>query len=275
MSASTGRVAGKVALVTGAGRGQGRAHAVALAAEGADVVICDVDGAVAGNMVKPATPEDLQETVAAIKQVRSDTRILSRVADVRDPAVMDDLAAEAVAELGGIDVVVANAGIINWGEFTDYPVELFQQVLDVNLTGVFNTCKATVPHLIEGGKGGSIVLISSAAGIKGQPFTPGYTAAKHGVVGLMRGLANELGRHSIRVNSIHPAGVKTAMSDVLGLFDLIVKYNTTMGPVFMNTLPTPVMPSEDISHAVIFLASDESRYVTGLELKVDLGMTNR
>jgi len=129
--------------------------------------------------------------------------------------------------------------------------------------------------MIEAGTGGSIVLISSSAGIKGQPFTPGYTAAKHGVVGLMKALANELGAHNIRVNSIHPAGVNTAMCDVPGLFNLIQKYATTMGPLFMNTLPTPFMPAEDISHSVVYLASDESRYVTGLELKVDFGMTNR
>ncbi|HQV57638.1 MAG TPA: SDR family oxidoreductase, partial [Ilumatobacteraceae bacterium] len=173
------------------------------------------------------------------------------------------------------DVVVANAGIFNWGEFTDYSVELFQQMIDVNLTGVFNTCKATVPHMIAGGNGGSIMMISSAAGIKGQPFTPGYTAAKHGLVGLMKALANELGTNSIRVNSIHPTGVLTKMTEESDLMHIIFKHAETMGPLFMNSLPVAMLDANEISNAVIYLASDESRYVTGLEFKVDAGMTIR
>ena len=269
------RCQGKVAFITGAGRGQGRSHAVRLAEEGADLILCDVPGAVEGNMVPPAAEGDLEETVAAVKQVRSDTRMLMRHADVRDPAALDDLAAEGVDELGKIDVVVANAGILNWGEFLDYSTETFQQTLDVNLTGVFNTCKATVPHIIAGGNGGSIIITSSAAGIKGQPFTHGYTSAKHGLVGLMRGLANELGHLSIRVNSIHPTGVETKMTEASGLMDVITKYAETMGPLFMNTLPVGMVDPVDISNAVVYLASDESRYVTGLELKIDAGMSIR
>ena len=270
-----GRLEGRVAFVTGAARGQGRSHAVRLASEGAHTVISDVCGAVDGNMVRASSEADLEETRRQIEGLDNGTKVLSRPVDVRDADALVQLAADAVEAFGGIDIVVANAGILNFAEFADYTTDLFTACLDTNLTGVFNTVKATVPHMIAAGKGGSVILVSSSAGIKGQPFTPGYTASKHGVVGLAKCLANELGEHSIRVNTIHPAGVETAMTDVPGLMDLIEKHATTLGPIFMNSLPVQMMQPSDTSNAVAFLASDEAQYITGLEMKVDLGTTIR
>ncbi|MCU1368106.1 MAG: short-chain dehydrogenase/reductase [Ilumatobacteraceae bacterium] len=269
------RLEGKVAFITGAARGQGRSHAVRLASEGAHVVISDICGPVDHNMIKPSSSEDLDKTLQAIADAAPGSKVISRQVDVRDADALIQLADDAVAELGGIDIVVANAGILNWAEVSDYTTEMFTAVIDVNLTGVFNTVRATVPHMIEAGRGGSVILISSAAGIKGQPFTLGYTAAKHGVVGICRGLANELGEHRIRVNSIHPSGVETAMGDAQGLMEIIMKHAETMGPLFMNSLPTLMADPSDISNAVAFLASDEAAMITGLQMKIDMGTTNR
>ncbi|MCU1396369.1 MAG: short-chain dehydrogenase/reductase [Ilumatobacteraceae bacterium] len=270
-----GRLDGKVAFITGAARGQGRSHAVRLASEGADLVISDICGPVEHNMIKPTSSDDFPKTLEAIAAAAPNARVVSRQVDVRDYAALEQLANDAVAELGAIDVVVANAGIINWGEVGDYTTDMFTAVIDTNLTGVFNTVRATVPHMIAAGHGGSIILVSSVAGLKGQPFTLGYTAAKHGVVGLCRGLANELGEHSIRVNSIHPSGVATAMGDAQGLMEVIMKHGATMGPLFMNTLPPLMADPSDISNAVAFLASDEAKMITGLQMKIDMGATNR
>ena len=269
------RVHGKVAFITGAARGQGRAFAVHLAREGADLILSDICAPVEGNRTRPTTPEDLEQTVADVRAARQDTRVVVRHADVRDPAALGDLAQAGIDELGGIDVVVANAGILNYGEFTDYSVEDFQACLDTNLTGVFNTCKATIPAMLAAGKGGSVIIVSSAAGLKGQAFTPGYTAAKHGLVGLANGLAAELGEHGIRVNTLHPAGVRTPMGEAEGLAKLIGEHAFTVGPTFMNTLPVQMMDPVDTAHAVVYLASDESRYVTGTQFRVDAGLSYR
>jgi SDR family mycofactocin-dependent oxidoreductase len=269
------RLQGKVAFITGAARGQGRTHAVRLASEGADLALSDICGPVAANMVATAEPSDLEETVRQVEALGLGTKILSRQVDVRDLPALEQFAADTVAELGGIDVVVANAGILAWAMLEDTTAEQFQGVLDVNLTGTFFTVKATAPYMIKQGRGGSIILISSSAGIKGQPFTLGYTAAKHGVTGLAKALANELGEYDIRVNSVHPAGVLTAMSDVPGLFSLITAKAETLGPIFMNTLPHPMMKPEEISATVAWLASDDSRMVTGTQVRVDLGTCNR
>ena len=267
------RLAGKVAFITGAARGQGRSHAIRLASEGADVAISDICAPVNGNMIPPATPEDLEETVRLVE--KTGQRVLARHVDVRDLAGLEAFAADTVAQLGRLDVVVANAGILGWANAWELDPADWQSVIDVNLTGVFHTVRATVPHLIRQGQGGSIILISSSAGLKGQPFTLHYTAAKHGVVGICRGLANELGEYDIRVNSIHPAGVETAMGECPGLIDMIAAKAETLGPVFMNTLPYEMMPPEDISGTVAYLASDDARKVTGAQIAVDLGTTNR
>jgi SDR family mycofactocin-dependent oxidoreductase len=214
-----GRFTGRVAYITGAARGQGRAEAVRLAEEGADVVVSDICAPVSTNGVAAATPGDLDETARLAE--KTGQRVIARRIDVRDLAAMESLAAEAVAELGHIDIVVANAGILSWGNAWELSSESWNELIDVNLTGVFHTIRATVPHMIRQGSGGSIILTSSAAGLKGQPFTLAYTAAKHGVVGICRGLANELGAYDIRVNSIHPAAVATEMMHVPGLFSMI------------------------------------------------------
>jgi SDR family mycofactocin-dependent oxidoreductase len=268
-----GRFTGRVAFITGAARGQGRAHAIRLAEEGADVVISDICAPVATNGVAAAAPADLDETVRLVE--KTGQRVIARHVDVRDLPAMESLGAEAVATLGRIDIVVANAGILSWGNAWELSSEAWNELIDVNLTGVFHTIRATVPHMIRQGSGGSIILTSSSAGLKGQPFTLAYTAAKHGVVGICRGLANELGAYDIRVNSIHPAGVATEMMRVPGLFKMIQQHAATLGPVFMNTLPHESMPAESVSGVVAWLASDESRYLTGAQIPVDLGTLNR
>ncbi len=268
-----GRLSGRVAFITGAARGQGRSHAVRLAEEGADVVISDICARVETNGVTASTPEELAETVRLVE--KTGQRVISREADVRDLGALESLAEQAVSELGGIDVVVANAGILSWGNAWELSTEAWNELIDINLTGVFHTIKATVPHMIAAKKGGSIILTSSSAGLKGQPFTLAYTAAKHGVVGITRGLANELGEYDIRVNSIHPAGVETEMMNVNGLFQMIQGKAATLGPIFMNTLPHQSMKPEAVSAVVAFLASDEARYLTGAQIPVDLGTLNR
>jgi SDR family mycofactocin-dependent oxidoreductase len=273
MGRDDGRFRGKVAFITGAARGQGRAHAVRLAEEGADVVLSDICAPLPTNGVIPATPEDLDETVRLVE--KTGRRAITRHADVRDLAALESLAADAVSELGRIDIVVANAGIISWGNAWELSSQSWNELIDVNLTGVFHTIRATVPHMIRAGNGGSIILTSSAAGLKGQPFTLAYTAAKHGIVGICRGLANELGEYDIRVNSIHPAAVATEMMNVDGLFQMIKQHSTTLAPLFMNTLPHQSMKAEAVAAVVAWLASDESRYLTGAQIPVDLGSTNR
>jgi len=269
------RLEGKVAFITGAARGQGRAHALRLASEGADLALSDIGGPVAENMVRPTEPEDLDETVRQVEALGLGTKVISRKVDVRDLPALEAFAAETVAALGRLDIVVANAGILAWAMLEDTTAEQWQAVLDTNLTGTFFTVKATAPLIIRQGEGGSIILISSSAGLKGQPFTLGYTAAKHGVTGLAKALANELGEYDIRVNSIHPAGVLTAMGDVPGLMELISAKATTLGPIFMNTLPHEMMEPKEISATVAWLASDDSRMVTGTQIRVDLGTCNR
>ncbi len=268
-----GRFTGRVAFITGAARGQGRAHAVRLADEGADLILSDICAPVATNGVDPSTPEDLDETVQLAE--KAGAKVVARHADVRDLGALESLANQGVEELGRIDIVVANAGILSWANAWEMSSEQWSELIDINLTGVFHTVRATVPHMIRAGNGGSIILTSSSAGLKGQPFTLAYTAAKHGVVGIARGLANELGEFNIRVNSIHPAGVETHMMKVPGLFNMIQEKATTLGPLFMNTLPFESMKASDVSAVVAFLASDDSKYITGAQVPIDIGSTNR
>jgi SDR family mycofactocin-dependent oxidoreductase len=268
-----GRLDGKVAFITGAARGQGRSHAVRLASEGADVIISDICAPVGTNMIPASTPEDLAQTVKEVEA--TGRRVVWDRVDVRDLAGLRALAARGVQELGHIDIVVANAGILNWARTHELTEEQWQDVIDVNLTGVYKTVEATLPHMLEQGTGGSFILTSSSAGLKGQPFTLGYTAAKHGVVGITRALAIEYGDYGIRANSVHPCGVNTAMGDAPGLVDLINERAETVGPVFMNTLPVEFVEPEDISASVAYLASDDAKYVTGMQLRVDAGTVGR
>jgi SDR family mycofactocin-dependent oxidoreductase len=267
-----GRVEGKVAFVTGAGRGQGRSHAIRLAEEGADIIAVDIleDYATVGYGM--ATRADLDETVTAVEAL--DRRIIATKADVRDLDAVRAAVDGGVAELGRLDVVVANAGICTVQTWDEVTPEVWRDTLETNLTGVWNSMVVAVPHVIATG-GGSIIATSSTAGIKGLPFLAPYVAAKHGVVGVCRSLANELARHNIRVNTVHPTGVATPMESGLGGLDSLIERDPNLGPMFMNTYPVELLDPRDISNAVLFLASDESRYVTGLEFTVDAGNTIR
>jgi SDR family mycofactocin-dependent oxidoreductase len=267
----TGRVAGKVAFVTGAGRGQGRSHAIRLAEEGADIIAVDILADYATVPYGMATAADLDETVKQVEAL--DRRIIASRADVRDAAALKNAVDHGVAQLGRLDIACANAGICTVQTWDEVTPEVWQDTVDTNLTGVWNTMTAAVPHLIAGG-GGSIICTSSTAGIKGLPFCAPYVAAKHGVVGIAKAMANELGRYSIRVNTVHPTGVNTAMAAGLDL-DAVLARDPDLGTILMNSLPVEMVEPRDISNAVLFLASDESRYVTGLEFTVDAGSTNR
>jgi SDR family mycofactocin-dependent oxidoreductase len=267
-----GRVAGKVAFITGAGRGQGRSHAIRLAEEGADIIAIDIcrDYETVGYGM--ATAEDLDQTVKAVEAL--DRRIIASQADVRDLQALKKAVDDGVAQLGKLDIVCANAGICTVQSWDEVTPAVWQDTIDTNLTGVWNTMVAAAPHLIANG-GGSIIATSSTAGIKGLPFLAPYVAAKHGVVGIAKTMANELARHSIRVNTVHPTGVDTPMGNNLGGLEALLGKNPNLGPIFMNTLPVETTEPRDISNAVLFLASDESRYVTGLEFTVDAGNTIR
>jgi SDR family mycofactocin-dependent oxidoreductase len=267
-----GRLDGKVAFITGVARGQGRAHALRLAAEGASVVGIDVCEQIIPGY-PGATPEDLAETEALVRA--EGQRMVARRGDVRSLTDLAGAVAAGLETFGRLDIVIANAGIFGYGMLWEISEEDWRQMLDVNLTGVFLTIKAAVPTLIEQGEGGSIVIVSSVAGLRGVPFAGHYAAAKHGTVGLCRTLANELGQHRIRVNSIHPAAVKTPMNTDPGLFELITKHADTLAPIFMNALPYMDMAPADVSNMVAFLASDESRYMTGAQIPIDFGTLNR
>ena len=267
-----GRVEGKVAFITGAARGQGRSHAVRLAEEGADIIAVDICRDYGTVPYPMATEADLAETVKAVEAL--DRRIVATVADVRDAGALKAAVDDGVAQLGRLDIVSANAGICTIQSWDEVTPQVWQDTLDTNLTGVWNTMVVSVPHLIAAG-GGSIICTSSTAGIKGLPYLAPYVAAKHGVVGIARTMANELARHSIRVNTVHPTGVDTPMGSGLGGIDALISGDPNLGPIYMNTLPVETVDARDISNAVLFLASDEARYVTGLEFTVDAGNTIR
>jgi len=266
---TAGRVAGKRVLVTGAARGMGRSHAVRLAEEGADLILIDLCQSLPGLEYPLATPADLDETARLVRS--HGRRAVTARADVRDGEALRAAVSAGVTELGGLDASVANAGVITAGTWDNTTAEQWRLVLDVNLIGAWNTCAAALPHLTE--RGGSLVNISSAAGIKGSPLTTPYTASKHGVVGMSLALANELAATSVRVNTVHPTGVATGMAP--RSLHAMLEGRPDLGPIYSNALPVPIVEARDISNAVLFLVSDESRYVTGLEFKVDAGVTIR
>ena len=276
----TGRVRDKIALSTGAARGQGRSHAVRLAEEGADVILVDACAPLSTvDMYPLATPDDLDETVASVE--KTGRRAVARIADVRNT---DDLRAaidDGAAELGGIDIVVANAGIATYGMSWEITEEMWQQMLDVNLTGVWHTATAALPHLRARG-GGSMVFTSSIGGLKGIMQVAHYVAAKHGMVGLMRTMANELAGERIRVNTVHPTNVDTHMIQNPGTWGMFApgdpeptQEKAMAGFTSLNAMDVPWVEPIDISNAVLFLASDEARYITGVTLPVDAGANIR
>lgn len=264
---------GKVAFVTGAARGQGRCHAVRLAAEGAVVIAVDVAAAVSPHNGYPAsTPEDLDRTRDLLSE--HGTGHVVAAVDVRDGNGLKEILRNNIPRLGArLDVVVANAGINNWNRFWEMSDEQWLTVLDVNLTGVWRTLTAAVPHMIAAGNGGSIITVSSVAGIKALPGQAHYSAAKHGVVGLTKSAALELGEYGIRVNSIHPWGVKTAMLDDPTTEAMLAAHPHYLAS-FAAALPDlPVADPADITEAVVWLASNASRAVTGTQLTLDMGAT--
>jgi (+)-trans-carveol dehydrogenase len=272
-----GRVEGKVAFITGAARGQGRAHAVRLAAEGADIIAIDICKQIDTVQIPLSTPEDLAETADLVKG--HDRRIYTAEVDVRDFEALKTAVDAGVEQLGRLDIIVANAGIGNGGATLDKTSEPdWTDMIDVNLGGVWKTVKAGVPHILAGGRGGSIILTSSVGGLKAYPHTGHYVAAKHGVVGLMRTFAVELGAQNIRVNSVHPTNVNTPLFMNEGTMKLFRPDLENPGPddmkvvgQLMHTLPIGWVEPEDIANAVLFLASDEARFITGVTLPVDGG----
>jgi SDR family mycofactocin-dependent oxidoreductase len=276
-----GLLEGKVAVITGAARGQGRAHAVRFAEEGADIIAMDLCHDVETVPYELARPEDLQETVAAVE--RLDRRILATETDVRDGKAVTEAVDNGVAELGRLDIVVANAGITSYVPAEEMTEEAWSTMLATNLTGVWHVCRAAMPHLIDGGRGGSMVLTSSSAAHIGLPNLSHYSAAKGGIVGLMQSLAVELGPHMIRVNTIHPTTVKTPMALNQATFDLFLPGaglsagsaddEAAAAEAFkgLNSMPIPWIEPEDIANAAIFLSSDHGRYISGTQLRVDAG----
>ena len=273
-----GLVDGKVALVTGAARGQGRSHAVRLAQEGADIIAVDICKKIdTVDLIAASTPEDLAETADLVKG--HNRRIYTAEVDVRDFEALKAAVDTGVEQMGRLDIIVANAGIGNGGQTLDKTSEVdWTAMIDINLGGVWKSVKAGVPHILAGGRGGSIILTSSVGGLKAYPHTGHYVAAKHGVVGLMRTFAVELGAQNIRVNSVHPTNVNTPLFMNEGTMKLFRPDLENPGPddmkvvgQLMHTLPIGWVEPEDIANAVLFLASDEARYVTGVTLPVDGG----
>ena len=276
-----GELAGKVAFITGAARGQGRAHAVKLASEGADIIALDLCDQIDSVPYPLATPDDLAATVKLVEETGA--RIVACQADVRDRDAVKTALREGTEKLGNrLDIVVANAGIWSHQRAERMSTQMWQDMVDVNLTGVWHTVQAALTHLIPAAHGGSIILISSNAGLRGSANSVHYGATKHGVVGLMRGLAIECAPHWIRVNAIHPTVVPTDMIRNDAMFRLFrpgvpdpSEEDAIAGFTRYNLLPVPWVEPIDVSNAVLFLASDEARYITSVSLPVDAGSTQR
>jgi SDR family mycofactocin-dependent oxidoreductase len=264
-------LAGRVAYVTGAARGQGRSHCARLARAGADVVAIDACGPVAAhNGYAASTPADLAETVSLVEG--EGRKILAKEVDVRDAEGQQRVIADAVEQFGRLDIVVANAGVMNWGRLWELTPQQWQETIDINLTGVWNTIRAVVPPMIEAGNGGSIINISSAAGIKAVPGCGHYCATKFGVVALTNSLAVELGEFGIRVNSVHPYGTDTPMGNDLSMYQLFADHQTYIHSFSPGALPTDSLAAPDlISDIVVWLAGDGSSLVTAAQIPADKG----
>jgi SDR family mycofactocin-dependent oxidoreductase len=274
-----GSLDGKVAFITGVARGQGRSHAVRLAADGADIIGIDICAEIPSNGYPMASRDELDETVALVEA--QGAKMLGTVADVRDFHAVKNAVDAGVEHFGRLDIVLANAGIaaMAFRELTlEEDLEQWTDVIDVNLVGAFHTAKATIPHLLAGGRGGSIVFTSSTAGLRGfggsQGGGLGYAASKHGIVGLMRALSNALAPQSIRVNTVHPTAVNTMMATNPAMTAFLEAYPDG-GPHLQNPMPVGLLEPEDISAAIAYLVSDAGKYVTGVTFPVDAGFCNK
>jgi (+)-trans-carveol dehydrogenase len=271
-----GTLDGRVAVITGAARGQGRSHAVTLAQCGADIIAVDICADIPSAPYAGSTTDDLHETAAQVEKIGR--RVVTKIADVRDHNALRSAIDGGVAELGRLDIVSANAGIVSYSPATGLSHQMWSDMIDINLTGVWNTAVASVPHLIDSGRGGVIVLTSSTAGLRAYSGAAHYVAAKHGVLGMMKALATELAPHHIRVNAINPTQVDTKMimnGPTMSLFCPGID-NPTMSDFAaasneLTLLDVPWVETRDVSNALAFLVSDDARYVTGVALPVDAG----
>lgn len=283
-----GLLEGKVAIISGAARGQGRSHAVRLAEEGADIVAFDICENVAACPWDLASEEELAETVKLVEAL--DRRIVARKVDVRDVEGVEQLVADGVAELGRLDIVVANAGIMSYGHSWELDHATWRETIDINLTGAWNLVRASLPTMREAGRGGSIVLTSSSAAHIGLPNLVHYASAKAGLVGMMQVLATELGPDMIRVNTIHPTGVGTKMLRNEVTYEVFLGgANLVPGEAFspeseesvqaamkgLNSMPIPWIEPVDISNAIVYLTSELGRYVSGTQFRVDAGSASK
>ena len=271
-----GKLDGKVALITGGARGQGRSHALTFAREGAQIVICDVSGGLPTVPYPLPSGEDLADTARMVRELGR--RCLAVEADVRDTQGMRGLVERAISEFGHIDILLANAGIESFGTSWELTDEQWEEMVAVNLTGVWKSCRAVIPQMIER-RTGVILITSSIAGMKGLGNQAHYCASKHGVVGLMRTLAVELAPYGIRVNTVHPSSVDTPIIKNQAMYTLFSggDPNATLEevtPAFreLNLLDTPWLEAQDVSNAMLWLASDDARYITGTTLPVDAGL---
>jgi SDR family mycofactocin-dependent oxidoreductase len=280
MAAGNGTLEGRVAFVTGAARGQGRAHAVRLASEGADIIAIDICGPISDTVTYPAaTSEELADTVRAIES--TGRKVLAREVDIRDLAAQQQVVADGIEQFGRLDIVVANAGILSWGRMFEMSEEQWDSVIDVNLNGTWRTIRAVVPAMIEAGNGGSIIIVSSSAGTKATPGNGHYSASKHGLVAITNALAIEVGEFGIRVNSIHPYSIDTPMVEPDAMMEIFSKY-----PAFLHSFkPMPYQPvnhdgkkglkefmtPEEVTDVVLWLAGDGSATISGSQLAVDRG----
>ena len=272
MSDVSGALQGRVAFITGAARGQGRAHAIRLAREGVDIIALDICAPVSDSITyAAATPEELAETVRAVEA--EGRKILAREVDIRDDAALRQLVSDGVEQFGRLDIVVANAGVLGWGRVWELTDEQWDAVIGVNLSGTWRTLRAVIPAMIEAGNGGSIVVVSSSAGLKATPGNGHYAAAKHGLVGLTNSLAIELGEFAIRVNSIHPYSVDTPMIEpelMMQLFAEHPRYVHSFGPMLLQ--PKGFMAADEVSDVVVWLAGAGSGTLTGAQIPVDKGV---
>jgi SDR family mycofactocin-dependent oxidoreductase len=272
VSGTSETLQGRVAFITGAARGQGRAHAARLARDGADIIALDICAPVSDSISYPAaTPEDLAETVRLVEA--EGRKVLARAVDVRDDAAVRQLVADGIKQFGRLDILIANAGVLSWGRIWELTDEQWNTVIDVNLTGTFHTVRAAVPAMIEAGNGGSIVVVSSSAGLKATPGNGHYSASKHGLTGLTNSLAIELAEFGIRVNSIHPYSIDTPMVEpdlMMQVFGKHPHYIHSFGP--MPLQPKGFMGAEEVSDVVAWLAGDGSATLTGAQIPVDKGV---